>query len=331
MATSADFAAGSITAFVISLVWNCLFVTPEKNKHPTYGKVIPSQAVLTQLFCSVSLVFAPGLFDALQAAAPPTIAYFKGLPSSYEKQWAIYVLVLEKPDCRPKVYIGSGINSERGVFKRFREYDAGRNFGWRAQDALNDGFVLVHKGLLCTMPMPTVALVPSLRIAFVAMEAMFAFTFWAMQSQTGYLASQTVCPWDILTFEYDGTCSHSALMENPYGDHDLSAEELEEQATFLKQRNAEKQSEWAYDWYVQKKDADPVAWNAPQLENVNAYKERHPDKVAANSKRYHAKAKAAKKYYCATCDKGFEGKSQLTRHLNARTLAAKHAGGMLET
>jgi hypothetical protein len=82
---------------------------------------IPSQDVLKQLlgFSSMHcintavqqllsdplLVFAPGLLDVFQASTPPSLSYFKSQPTYVSKCWAVYLIILEKLDSRPKIYI----------------------------------------------------------------------------------------------------------------------------------------------------------------------------------------------------------------------------------
>jgi hypothetical protein len=109
---------------VLLLTWTCLSTCPPPKKHPIFTQLLPSQVNLEQLLSSTSLVFAPGLFEVLQSSTPPTASYFKTLPTKCTKLWAIYLLVLERPGCRPKIYIGSGTNTRRGVSERFTTYNS---------------------------------------------------------------------------------------------------------------------------------------------------------------------------------------------------------------
>lgn len=72
---------------------------------------------MEQLLSSTSLASAPGLFEVLQASTPPTVSYFKSLPTDCKKLWAVYLLVLEKLSCRPKIYIGSGTDAKSGILQ----------------------------------------------------------------------------------------------------------------------------------------------------------------------------------------------------------------------
>jgi hypothetical protein len=75
------FQAETLLQLVLLITWTVLNGTPANQKQPHFTKYIPSQAVLENLASQVSLVFAPGLLDAVQASTPPTIRYFKTLPT----------------------------------------------------------------------------------------------------------------------------------------------------------------------------------------------------------------------------------------------------------
>ena len=84
---------------VLLLLWTCLNVTPQKQQNPIFAKVFSSQAIIEELLSSTSIVFDPGLFAILQAATPPAVSYFKTLLTTFQKRWAVYLLLLEKPSC----------------------------------------------------------------------------------------------------------------------------------------------------------------------------------------------------------------------------------------
>jgi hypothetical protein len=116
------FEATTILELVLSLTWTCRS-PPANQKNTLFAQAITSHLILEELASAVSLVFAPGMFEALQAIVPPPIQYFKSLPTDTTKRWAIYLLVLEKSSCRLKVYIGSATESRDGVYNRFHHYD----------------------------------------------------------------------------------------------------------------------------------------------------------------------------------------------------------------
>jgi hypothetical protein len=77
----------TILQFVLLLICNCLCDTPANQKHSLFAQIITSNITLEEIASATSLVFASGLFDTLQAAVPPTMAFFKTLPTNYDKQW----------------------------------------------------------------------------------------------------------------------------------------------------------------------------------------------------------------------------------------------------
>lgn len=88
--------ASSAFQLIVLLTWLCLN-TNVKLVQEIFWKVLSSQVVLEQLASTVSITFAPGLLDVVQSISPPTIAWFKTLPTNKSgKRWAVYLLVLQK-------------------------------------------------------------------------------------------------------------------------------------------------------------------------------------------------------------------------------------------
>lgn len=61
--------------------------------------------------------FAPGLFEVMTSTNPPDISFFKTLPTDVEGRWGIYVITLERPNHKPRIYIGSRTHPENVVLK----------------------------------------------------------------------------------------------------------------------------------------------------------------------------------------------------------------------
>lgn len=93
--------------------------------------------------------------------------------------------------------------------------------------ALEDGYHISHKGLLCRSPIPARPLQPTVRTFFILLEAAFAFIFWAMYATKGDYGMSSICPWDRAALEYSGLCSHCCLNEQVPGEWGFSDEELE--------------------------------------------------------------------------------------------------------
>jgi hypothetical protein len=168
--------------------------------------------VLKQLVLG-SLTFAPGLLDVLQSKTPPTISYFKSLPLHLAKIWGVYLLVLEKPNHHPKVYIGSSTESRSGLCTQMSQYNRRQNIPIYVQRALDDGYTISSKGPLCWSPLPTAAETYRLRALYLAVEAASSLYFWTMVSRTQDYGMPRLCPWSFDTPEYDGCCGHVSLKE----------------------------------------------------------------------------------------------------------------------
>lgn len=118
--------AADILSLILLLTWTCFTTTPDRRKHHVFKKVLASKEIFQELCSSASLSFAPGLLEVLKSATPPTVAFFKTLPTEFStKRWAIYLLVLEKRHCRPKIYVGTGTAAKRGIRARMSNYDEG--------------------------------------------------------------------------------------------------------------------------------------------------------------------------------------------------------------
>ncbi|KAH7416943.1 hypothetical protein BKA64DRAFT_283440 [Cadophora sp. MPI-SDFR-AT-0126] len=308
------FEAATILQFVLLVAWTCLNDTPVNQKHVLFGQFFPTQADFDDIVSLISLVFAPGLFQVLQAATPPTIAYFKTLPTTDYKRWAIYALVLEKAGCRPRLYIGSGTGSRDGVHSRLVQYDSFKVFPRYVAKSIDEGFTIVHKGLLCWIPIPGVHLQPVIRLLFLVLEATFAFMFWAMKAKLADYGMSHICLWDRANLEYDGLCSHPSLKEGIRGDFGLSAEEIEVLAAERKQINAEKQAIRSANWYYSKMANDRDEFLDHVLETSNAWREANYERYMDNHRNYIADVRKSKKYHCEVCNFTTGYKTLLTKH-----------------
>lgn len=308
----------TLLQLVSILVWTCLNTTPESQANRVFATILSSQVIIDDLLSSTSLVFAPGLFDVLQVSTPPAVSYFKTFPSESFKRWAIYLLVLEKLNCRPRIYIGSGTDARSGVSARFSQYDKGKNLPRFIAQALNEDYTIQYKGLLCWTSLPSAGMAPIVRLLFVAVEATFS---WAMNCKTEYGYGMTdMCPWPRDKLEYDGCGSHHPLSESPAGDTGLSAEELEAQALEWTRIRLDYIKKWKQDRAAGPNGAEyKTQVNAAK----RAYNKRKPEGSKNATKRSREKSLLLKQYYCTICDKAFEHKTKLTRHLATATHAAK--------
>jgi hypothetical protein len=169
----------NIHEYILWLLWTFMSLVPALSKNGVHDEISLTQDIVKKLLRESLFDSAPGLFDVLQAKkSPPSIQFFKGLPSGCKRLWGIYVLVLEKKGCCFKIYIGSGTSSQ-GVIKRWRQYDRLEYLPSRVKDALDNSFTTTHKGLLCWAPVPNVVAAFSACVLFLALESAFSVAFWA--------------------------------------------------------------------------------------------------------------------------------------------------------
>ena len=139
----------SLISVLLALIWACISQTPDKLKNPVFAIILSTEKIVEHLLSNSSLTFATGLSDVVQSAVPPTIAWFKSLPTATKKLWAVYLIVLEKRGCRPKIYIGSSCQKARGILARFGQYDANVALPRYVELAVKNGYAITHMGLLC--------------------------------------------------------------------------------------------------------------------------------------------------------------------------------------
>lgn len=315
--------------YILWLLWNLLLIAPDHVKNPTIGVVLSSMLVVQSLMITYSLDFAPGLLDVLQSATPPTVAWFANLPNNVKARWAVYLLILRKAGCRIKIYIGSATNAQYGAVVRFANYDTqdGTNLPYRVKKALEEGYVITNKGLLCWCPIPPAGKYFSARVLFHALEAMFAFVFWAMVSKDKDYGVPIICPWRIEDLEYDGLCSHSALWELVFGETDnLTSEQRSAREIELKERRRAAQAACTAKRLNALTAADYAAYkNMQHNYYINESPEQRQKRISS-SKKIRLDNRASGKYSCHVCSLNFDAQWNLTNHYKSEGHKDKVAG-----
>jgi hypothetical protein len=85
-----------------------------------FSIVFTSQLIIKQVHYAARLTFVPSLYKALSTFLLFTIDFFKSSLSTTEKRWAVYVNVLGKHGCRPKIYVGSSTDKISGGARPFQ-------------------------------------------------------------------------------------------------------------------------------------------------------------------------------------------------------------------
>lgn len=143
---------------------------------PAYKILLGDKVYFLQTCTATPLCF-PTLIDSLLPTSPPTLDFFRSLTTepSRDKVWAIYVLIIEKPDEKPK--LGSGTNSLYGVRSRLANYNQHTLLPRFIDLAFRASYTITHRGLLCWAPIPSVTLVPSARLCFLHSKLCSVFSF----------------------------------------------------------------------------------------------------------------------------------------------------------
>jgi cytochrome c553 len=321
------FEATTMIELLLYITWACLAVPV--YKHPLFLQVLPNQSMLSEIISTVPFSFCPDLFRVLNKVRPPTIDFFKNLPSDIVAKWGVYVLVLEKKDAVPLIYIGSGTNASSGLRGRFYQYEKKENLAVYVKKAVDEGYDIVHKGLLVWCPIPSATNVPKFRILFYAIEAAFSFMFWSMHSRTKDYGMSGCCPWDRALFSYGDLCSHSALTDGViHGRFDLSDEQLAAMAATTKEQKTKNHNSSEANIKASKKYCCELCdvpctsnyvllrhkTSRSHLEKVAKQLRNSPVKKKSASALSQAKALSLKKYYCRTCDVSCPSKWELNRH-----------------
>ena len=225
------------------------------------------------------------------------------------------MLVLEKAGVPTNLYLESATHSLYGLTRCWGEYNCGRGFSLYVDAVLDEGYTITHKGLLCTCPLPSPALVPTVRVLLLALEGFFAFAFWTMYSKTqDYGVGSSFRLWDIDLFEYGGLCSHFSLLESGQVDLDLTAEELEAHAQNTKARRAEQAKVATRKAYKKSRATDLDLHRAKNNESVKKSGENNPGKFKANLKKSRQNTMDQKKHHCPIRDQAFPRAQALKKH-----------------
>lgn len=83
----------------------------------------------------------------VSSAALPSINFFYSLPTPdpNDRVWGFYDLMMEKPNCPAKLYIGSSTKDKYEVRSRMRQYELGNQVPRLVQSALKKRHTIEHK------------------------------------------------------------------------------------------------------------------------------------------------------------------------------------------
>lgn len=305
----------SLLSLVLTLAWVCLEQTPFSMKNVLFAKFFQTFDLLQEASLGSGLCFAPGLLDALQSSSPPLLDFFKNLPTTTRDLWGVYLLVLEKPGLRPRLYVGSGTSiAAHGLASRMKQYEDGFLLPRFISSSIDEGFEITYKGVLCWMKIPDPTLVPVYRLLVFVLEATFAYAFWTMKAKKGDYGMGHLCRWDRGTLGYDGLCSHCALNEGIRGEFEMSAEELEVVAKEKEKKQKELHNAGNSNWHYKKMAEDYDNYIGESTKRVQKSRANNPGRDKQRSADRVAKVKAEQKYHYERCNLSFTRQRILEAH-----------------
>lgn len=314
----------SFPQFLLYLVWKCLSQTPASMRNPTFNMMFRSEDELEKLLNESGVVLAPGLMDVVEGTTPPDIAWFRSLPSEFcvntLKIWGVYVIILKKSGHKYLIYIGSGTSSH-GLRSRFANYDYRNALGRFVTRALDQGYTIVHKGLLCWAPKPTTENKFLLRGIMLLLEATFHIIFWSMVSRKKDYCLPHLCPWPIESLKYGGCNTHIPLIEWIRGeDLGLTMEQISLKSMEREKKRKESKKLWSAQRSLERaalKKSDFQAWvedRRVDAERSRSYRKRNPEAARQAHKNSAAKTKLTGQYSCDLCNVACLGPSSLRKH-----------------
>lgn len=293
-------AAADILVALAFTIWCAMHVPSWVN--PLFKQILTSKQVILALLDTAHITFAPGLFTTIASNAPPSLEFLLGLPDAQGNVWSVYIIILMKDGCIPLIYIGSATAVNGSTRARMSEYGRLVVVADSIKMALKLGYKIEHKKSLLTLPTPSVANVPNVRILIVALEAVFTMIFWAVSNPNKYLSYQKFSNWTPDSMSWQGLCSHNPFCEGVHGNFNLSAERLQEMHDAVVAKNKEYQR-----IYGQNMRANADDEYRERQRNANA-------KRADVQKDQYKVVKESKAIYCATCEVSFRNQSDLKRH-----------------
>ncbi|KAJ4344321.1 atp2, beta subunit of the F1 sector of mitochondrial F1F0 ATP synthase [Ascochyta clinopodiicola] len=314
-----------ITPLVDDMTW--LLVTtdaPAWYINPEFKVLFGERASYDSVAVCSPLAFAPALSGVLDSPRTPSIAFFKSLPpATDDDSWAVYAVVMEKADCSPELYIGSGTNTDGGVSHRLPNYEPGCSVApLLVRRAFDRGYHVAHRGLVCSTPQPNAGLVPRVRARFLALEALFTCLFHACRPAItdSYLTHMHL--WERDSVEWLPLCTHLSLKEGITGDTRLTPEEVEIVSAVRRQNRIQ----YIKDHRAARRARDIDAYRANERLTKNAWSERNRDKVNKTAAKVRQNALDLRRFDCEDCNLPLQSQHALDAHLLSQAHADKLAG-----
>ena len=301
----------TIHDYILWLCWGLLTLCHQPLKNPVHDVLFPTVEVMEKLLSSIC--FPIGLLEVLLSPLPPTINWIKSLPTQSRDLWGVYIILLEKPKCRPRIYIGSGTGvTKHGLEYRFKDYNYRARMPIYVRKAVDEGYMITHKGVLCwTTISPATGRFP-MRSLMMLLESTFSLSLWVMHSRTKTYGMPSLLSWALDSVEYDGCCSHVAISEKVQGeDEGLTTAQIAAKEAEMDIRRKEQDKLTRQKYYAKRNAADFEGWRRRK----NAQLKKSNDKM-----------RDSKKFACAPCGMAFASQFALNTHKSRDIHIAKVTG-----
>lgn len=266
------------------------------------------------------LSLAPGLTDVLKSGKPPSLDFFKSLPGCTKRhQWGIYVLVLERPGSKAKIYIGSGTHAVDRLKARCRGYKSGTGpWSKHTRTAMKDGYRLSSFGLLCWIDLPSPTQELRQRARMLVLESVMAINFNACRETiVDKLYIEDFYLWDRADTDWEPLFGHLSITEKVARNGRLSDAELLAAAASRKERNRAKSQR--YRKRKRKREEDEVEYLERNLAQHQAWSAANPGRVNQIAQATKQRAKDSGRFVCGPCNnKAFASDFSLKEHYNTK-------------
>jgi hypothetical protein len=192
------------------------------------------------------------------------------------------------------------------------------------------GYQITHVGMLCwSNTLPPAGLVPRARALFLLIEAYFTVIFHACKilKTDELLTTNGMLPWSRKSVPWNPLCSHLSLIENIWGDLELTEEQLEI-ADAIRKRNGNTKCQR----HRKKKRAEDLdAYRKNVTRQKKDWSRRNTKKVLKIARKVRNKAKNAARFHCHACNVNLATQAALKSHYKTKThrdaLAGKPPSG----
>jgi hypothetical protein len=192
------------------------------------------------------------------------------------------------------------------------DYDNRHRMPQYVGKAVDEGYTITHKGVLCWTPIPPATGRFPMRSLMLLLETTFSLSLWAMHSRTKTYGMPSLLSWALDSVQYDGCCSHAAISEGIWGEDDgLTIAQIAAKEAEMDARRAEQEKVSRQKYYAKRNAADFEGWR---------------QKTNAKLKKSNDKTRASNKFACATCEIPFASQQALDMHKSRETHIAKFTG-----